>query len=56
MAKAKFRYSVTLKKYPKGHGYRTHYATTKKIAKKIREQASDGKGYTIRKFKKPKRI
>lgn len=56
MAKATYRYSVTLKKYPKGHGFRIHYATSKKGAKEIGEIASKGKGYTIRKFKKPKVI
>jgi len=56
MGKAKIRYSVTLKKYPKGHGFRTQYATSKKGAEKIGKTLGGKKGYSTRKLKKPKLI
>ena len=56
MGKAKIRYSVTLKKYPKGHGFRVHTTTSKRRAVRLGKQLGGKKGYRINKWKKPRLI
>lgn len=53
MTKVTYRYRVTLNKYPKGHGFRHHYARSLKEAHALGKLLSRGKNYTVRKLKKP---
>jgi hypothetical protein len=46
----KFKYSITMLKYPKGHGFRVHHSTTKKGAEELADHI--GGSYRIRKLKK----
>lgn len=53
MGKITARYSVTMLKYPKGHGFRHHYSGTRKNAEALAKHI--GGNYRIRKIK-PKRV
>ena len=53
MSKMIVRYSITMLKYPKGHGYRHHLSGSKKNAKALAQRI--GGKYRIRKIK-PKYI
>ena len=53
MSKITARYSITMCKYPKGHGFRHHYSGSKKNAVALAKRI--GGKYRIRKIK-PKRI
>jgi hypothetical protein len=54
MGKNIYRYRVDMLKYPPGHGFRNHYSSTKKNAKKIAQKI--GGKYRIVKLDKPKYI
>ena len=56
MSKEKFRYLVTLLKFPKGHGFREHLTTTKKGAFMLGKKLGGMGRFRIRKLRKPKVI